>query len=480
MSKKNILVLMGFVFLFSFNFAYAEVVINEIMYDLDGADIDWMEIYNPDSADANLSTLKLLISNSESNHGIIKYSGSEILHQGDYGVIVVSSQVTGFVSRWSEAENIFTSSFSLPNESATVQINSGDKNSPLDSLTYASSDGASGDGKSLDRSLTPVSPTPGQQNVEGSENEEDVEEISSGSSSSESSGFGGKKAGAEKIEIIPPKNKTEIEILDPAFAGLPIQFKVSNTVSNKSCGKYFLNFGDGNFLETEKTSSIPQEFSHIYYYPGEYIVNLECYKSYLSSEPDSSNKITIKVLSSEVVISRVGEAQDFFVEISNNSFSEADISGWILSSFQNKFVFPKNSILKPKNKIIVSPRTTNFSVLDRDTLKLINSEGEIMSEYLSLLKSIKPIKNSVQASNVKSETEAVKPPLGGFTAKSVVLDDLEATAFKSEVDTGSNFMYEIGLFVFLGMSAGGAYFIRNRNRKIAPKEAGSDFEIMDE
>src|SRR3989338_7977531 len=113
-SRKIILLFVAVIFFFGFQGARAEVVINEIMYDLDGADIDWIEIYN-NGSDIDITTLKLLISNSSSNHGILKYSGSEILQQGEYGVIVVTSQISSYVSKWGSSGNIFTSSFSLPN-----------------------------------------------------------------------------------------------------------------------------------------------------------------------------------------------------------------------------------------------------------------------------------------------------------------------------------------------------------------------------
>src|SRR3989344_9414323 len=121
MSKKTFLVLVVFAFLFSYRFVLASPIINEFMYDLDGADIDWVEIYNGDSAEVDLTALKLLISNSTSNHGIVFHSGSQVLHQGDYGVIVPASQISAFISKWGNSGNLFTASFSLPNESAVIE-----------------------------------------------------------------------------------------------------------------------------------------------------------------------------------------------------------------------------------------------------------------------------------------------------------------------------------------------------------------------
>src|SRR3989344_6766049 len=130
MSKKLLLVFL-FVFFFNSQSGEAAVVVNEIMYDLDGADIDWVEVMNNGNEDIDLSTLKLLISNSTSNHGINNSSGSSILHGGEFGVIVNNSVISNYTEKWGSNGNIFTASFSLPNESGKIEINDGGKDSPI-------------------------------------------------------------------------------------------------------------------------------------------------------------------------------------------------------------------------------------------------------------------------------------------------------------------------------------------------------------
>ena len=476
MSKKTILVLLGFAFLFGFRLAYAEVFINEIawMGTSTSQYEEWIELKNTGSESVSLVGWKLY-----KNNGTLLFSLSGTIPAGEYFLVCrTTPSVSNPLSGICNEQGVFGGS-GLNNTSDLVQLkNASEAEVDLADGTTGWPAGSAETKETMQRnglSWITAASTPGAENqISQDNNNEEVQEENPETSSSGSS----KKTETKKPQI-PLVNKTKITAQMPAFAGLPVEFKVSNTVSNKSCGKYSLNFGDGSFLETEKTSRIPEEFDHIYYYPGEYIVTLECYKSYLSSEPDTSDKIIIKVLSSEVVISKVGDARDFFIEISNNSFSEANISGWFLSSLRNKFVFPKNSILKAKNKIIVSSKTTNFSILDRDTLKLINSEGETISDYLSF---IKPVKTLAKNSTVVST--AVKMPLGGETAKwedgQIPAENLSAIAVKSDVNTGNNLMYGAGLLAFLGISAGSAYFIRNRNRKIILQTTGSDFEIMDE
>ena len=91
MSKKTFLVLLGFVFLFSFNIARASLLINEVMYDLSGSDSlnsksrEWVEIYNPDSSKVDIDATKWRFYdgsnnrtiNNETNFSISAMSSSE-------------------------------------------------------------------------------------------------------------------------------------------------------------------------------------------------------------------------------------------------------------------------------------------------------------------------------------------------------------------------------------------------------------------
>ena len=55
MSKKTFLVLVGFAFLFSFNLAQADVIINEVQIGGTTADDEFIELYNSSSSDVDLT-----------------------------------------------------------------------------------------------------------------------------------------------------------------------------------------------------------------------------------------------------------------------------------------------------------------------------------------------------------------------------------------------------------------------------------------
>jgi len=479
MSKKTFLVLVGFAFLFSFNLARADVVINEVQYS--PTTKQWIEIYNNTDEDIDITTYKILDSGAQVNgHGIsVVDGGSNFIPKHSFGIVT------------KVPDNFNSASFSLFKSSLNIKVSEDNvilKNNLGENISSVDVDGSAIDGNSLqlvNGSWVVATPTPGAENQtsEDDNNDDNTDNTNTTTNSSGSS----KKTETKEPEI-PLVNKTKITAQMPAFVGLPVQFKASNTVSDKSCGKYSLNFGDGNSLETEKTFPIPEKFSHIYYYPGEYIVTLECYESYLSAEPDSSDKIIVKVISSEVVISKIGDAKDFFIEISNNAPFEANISGWVLISYQNKFVFPKNTIIKSKNKIIVSPKTTNFSILDKETLKLIDSEGETVLDY-SFTKPIRisaknsaPLKVSMTKDyNLSENNTNINVPASTGVSLGGPVDNLLAGAIKSDVNTGNNVKYGIfGLFALLGVGTSTAYFIRNRDRKSISEAIGNDFKIIDE
>ncbi len=362
----------------------SSVFINEIMYDLDGADIDWIEVYNSGSAAVDLSLLRLLVSNSVSNHAIRPYSSdSAILSSGEYAIVVDNSQISAFIKKWGNIKNIFVASFSLPNVSgdqiATIELNAGDKNAPINSVTYEALLGAKGDGNSL-QLLEGVwkgsVPTPGAENV-----------FISGSSSSDSSGSGagGGSLGPGAGNAAEPKIQAKILAPNRVFAGESAPFRAAiledaNPVVHY--GKYYWNFGDGSSLEENGS---PEKILHLYSYPGDYAVQLEYFQSgIVSGEPDYSARMELKSVPMEISIKPMEEAETRAVALTNQSAYEIDISGWRLFSGQKVFIFPRGTMLLSKKTIAVSPAVTSFLPEDKN-LKLLSNTGKVVAEHSETL-----------------------------------------------------------------------------------------------
>ena len=219
MSKKILLFLAFFIFISSFSVVYAEVVINEIMYDPENADVqrEWVEIYNDTNTDLDLSNWKFLEKIDASNHGLVLAQGSAIVPSGGYALIVID--LAKFLASWSFNGTIYkvNSVNSLNNTGAKLIL----KNSSgieVYSYEYASTVGGAGDGNSLQKisgSWSGATPTPGEAN-------ETVVPPASPASSTDSGGIvqgGGSGTSAteeKKVEI--KKIKTHIETKNLVFA----------------------------------------------------------------------------------------------------------------------------------------------------------------------------------------------------------------------------------------------------------------------
>lgn len=456
------------VFLAYFSYASANLSISEIMYNGDGADIDWVEVYNGGSADIDLTKVKLLISNSTSNHELNGYSGSQYLHPGDYGVITITSQLELFISKWGNLSPIFTSSFSLPNlkegESATVSINNGDKNSSIDSVSYYLSQGANDNGNSLqliDNEWRESNPTPTRENytsdeiIEENTNTESSTAASSGSSSSVS-----KKEKLEELKI-----NTKIVAKNVVVAGVEFPIESLTTTNRKTTlmvGRYVWNFGDGTSSQ-EKTGS---SFNHIYYYPGEYVVTLNYYKNLGSFDPSASDRLIIKVIPAGITISSTGDVQDPFIELENKSSYEIDLSNWIILGSNHNFTIPEGTFLLSNKKLKISSKITNFVSEDLIYISIKNPKGEIVDVYPKnkIINKVNYSSGSSNSNNKIKNTQVDSTPKD-INSEVINLNDLESSA--ADANTKNlKFDYPlVGLFVIITLGISSFILIKKSKKE---------------
>ena len=135
--------------------AQASIEISEIMYDPQGADSsrEWVEIHNPDSATIDVSNWKFLENSGASNHGLSVIQGVSNIGSNEYAVIVIDP--AKFLSDYpSFVGNILKASFSSLNNSGSTIIIKDEAGNIADQYTYVSSQGANGDGNSLQKTTT--------------------------------------------------------------------------------------------------------------------------------------------------------------------------------------------------------------------------------------------------------------------------------------------------------------------------------------
>ncbi|MEK7089825.1 MAG: PKD domain-containing protein, partial [Patescibacteria group bacterium] len=143
------------------------VQLTEIMYDAPGSDDgkEWIEIYN--SGGSNIAVVDMKLSEGGVNHSIKSVRGSDALGPSAYAIL--ASDGNQFIADHPEYfGQVFHSAFSFSNDGENVAVKCGD--SILDSVTYSTSTGAHGDGKSLQIKNSvwrAATPTPGRATSQG-------------------------------------------------------------------------------------------------------------------------------------------------------------------------------------------------------------------------------------------------------------------------------------------------------------------------
>ncbi len=460
-------------------YVHAAVSFTEIMYDYDGADVDWVEVQNTGTDDVDLTSLKLLVSNSTSNHTINNSSGSATLHAGDYGVIVASSVISNYTAVWGSSGNIFTASFTLPNEGGTVEINAGDKTNPMNSVTYASTQGANSDGNSLQKSAsgtwTGATPTPGAAMAgQGGDGETNTGGGSAPPSNTQNQD-GTKKPAA------PPKITAKILTNKTGIAGVAVKFDAQVTGymgEPLSRGKFFWNLGDGTTLDSFEK----EKFEHIYRYPGDYVVVFEYADNPYKHEPDVTSRMLLPVIPSDLSISTV--SQDGSVEVSNASKNEIDISGFILRTHEKSFTIPRGTILLPERKLWFDARVTGFAQSPKVELLFPDSLLSFTYEEKPAVSMTPKIAQALSVSakatsDVLSDSTQV-PHATELTASAV------STENSANAKSSSNtLLFILALAGVIGVGGAAFVFSRRKNNEksgsvIDPDSEANAFTFLDE
>lgn len=490
MSKRLVMVLAGFAFIFWCDIAEAGIVINEVQLYPTGE--RFIELYNQDSVEVDLTDwyIQRKTQTADSFGSLVSKTNFEGKKIGGNKYFVISrASITN--------SDIVLDSLTLT-ESNTVQIKNKDGvvvdiicwGDVSDCGPYKTSNPE--EGKSIQRNQTGLfisTPTPGAQNELDEKKDETPAPDPKPDHTPTPAPSGGGTGYSEKVET--KKLETNILAKSVVYRGISALFGAETTgVSNDKLlyGKYFWNFGDGDAKET-KTNDI-SKFTHTFPYEGEYNVTLEYYENYYVSTPNASDKFLVKVIKPEIIISSVGDEKDFFVEITNNTTYEADLSGWVLLGDKKSFLFPRNSFIQSKKKMILSPKITGFSILDKNSLKILSSYQDVVFDYAVVITSkveekieevkILTVAKAESKQNVKEiEVAQIKE---SKKSEEILDNNLQAQVLGSNKEVSKtvfDIKYAVFLFVFLGLGAGAVYFVRVHYRKPALEKAGSDFEILE-
>ncbi len=134
-----------------------------------------------------------------------------------------------------------------------------------------------------------------------------------------------------------------------ALVGAPIEFGAKyNLLKKDQCAPSFRwSFGDGFDVEGRNVT-------HTYKYPGKYqiVLNGAC------GDYNSISRTIVKVESPAISILSLENGD---TEVLNNGNTEINIGNWKIKGGQKDFVFPKDTIIGEKNKIILSKEDLSSS-----------------------------------------------------------------------------------------------------------------------
>ncbi len=353
---------------------FGGVIINEIMYDLDGTDTEreWIEIKNNGNEAIDLSSWKLY--ENKTNHSLNLFKGNDSFIPAS-GYAVIADNAEKFLADWPEFSGIvFDSSFSLKNDGETLIIKD-DIGNDIDKVDYLPEWGAGGDGNSLqfkDGKWVAGFPTSGFSNDGTLIAEEGILSQTPVSSS-------------VAVPVAPQiyafsggdRSGTAGSILE--FEGMALGLK-KEPLSN---ARFLWNFGDGSSKEGKNVA-------HIYNYPGNYIVFLDV----SSGEYSASSRTNVKIVENKLKISgiKIMPGGESLIELANESESEADLSYWLLKSENTFFSFPKNSIIGAGETLSFASSLTNLNMTLDSRVELLYPNGSVA--YPFQVDSNQPINNS--------------------------------------------------------------------------------------
>ena len=248
--------------------------------------------------------------------------------------------------------------------------------------------------------------------------------------------------------------------------------------------RYLWTFGDG-------ASKEGKNITHVYQYPGEYIVSLNV----SSGEYSASDYLLIKAVPNQVFISEIKTGADSFIELENKSKEEIDISGCQLKYNNQTFIFPQSTRIRP-NAFLVIPSSVSEMVFysGKGIIELLYSGGFKADSfnYDGFPSESQSFNRSSASSLIGSETPGAKNSIvvaqsaevatpqnrNGGGATSVITPSTETTEVKEDnaqtaniITVGddnntksNNAIYLIAIGGLILFSGGAILFIRRRSR----------------
>lgn len=370
---------------------YASVRISEVawMGSTDDANNEWIELYN-DGSETDVTGWILSAADGQpaiTLTGTIGGSGYFLLERTDDTTVpeVTAGQIyTGALGNDGETLSLTDAAGAqqdLLNGSSAWDIG-GDNALHLTLQRTASgwvtAEGTPGRANATNDSSAYVEAQAAETNAASEGNSDGQSESSSSSSggsskSSKTAQSTTKKAAAAPVPLAPALNVVigpdrTVPVNVPTYfdAQLTKEGGKSATVESVTW-----NFGDG-------ATGAGQSVHHTYTYPGDYVVQVEAERPLFSPPLVARDRMIVHVVPLSV---RVSAADTLSIELTNDSATEFDLSGFYLAVGKRHFRVPQGTLLLPEGKVRFPAIVTKLVVTDPSAVGIFTPSRSLAAQY---------------------------------------------------------------------------------------------------
>jgi len=385
----------------------AQITINEIQYNPEGTDggYEWIEIYN--NSDSPYSVEDFTFRESDKNHRLTHTNESLgwLLPSKGYGII--ADNPTKFLEKHPGFPGLlFDSSFTLVNTGELLELlNSDDE--LIYGFEYNPVWGGDGDGSTLGVLNTiwkATSPTPGRANVlfvaEGPE-DTSTETISENTEMQEQEPETQINIPATYIQLADPEYKEKTIKADAGpdrtlLVGVPFLF--TGTGYGLAGGilddpHYLWNFGDG-------TRATGKQVLHHFIGPGSYTGTLKV----IAGGYSHVDHFKINVIPPELKLTMPQDQKT--LTVINNSPHTIELSGFIIETNEQKFIFPEESFISENSQITLDAKVMGLALLASKPIHLLGPNGYKLDSYHEAITQIRK-QISIKKEKLEKNTQPV-------------------------------------------------------------------------
>lgn len=358
--------------------AFAQVVLTEIMYDVEGTDDkrEWVEVYNDGGEPVDITDWRF---SDGTNHTLVISDdkggqGTLLLAPGSYAIIASDAKV--FLSEHSGfTATVIDTVMSLNNSADTLALLDIEK-ALRDSVSYTSDQGGAGDGKTLQKAAAAwvaAPPSPGAGSTSETQSSAGQETATTTGSTTSAADTSTPPSITRDTPPVPAM-RASIRAEERAIVGADAFFKAELVGMSGALipnARFLWNFGDGTVAEG---GNVRQLYRH----PGRYVVVLEA----ASGEFSVSARSVVSAVPADLTLSAIPAAKRGFIEIRNNGKYDINLSQWQLSVDGAAFALPHNTVILNGSAVAFPQETTNLAVREGSTAMLLYPNGELAYQAL--------------------------------------------------------------------------------------------------